>query len=132
MILIIFLFANTSFSQVFDIYDGSTTDNTGGANSKTVVETLSAITMTIRIQNSNIVNPDQTVYLDTARLGGVIGTTNGAVFHSISAETGTVSIKFSTAVNNTTSPLLNLNPYYEPNVLKLHKKYSLHHTQRNA
>ena len=101
--LTIFLvfFSNITYSQTFDISDATTTDNTSGANPKTVVETLSGTTMTVRIQNSNSSNPDQTSYLNSAGLGGALGTTNGAVFHSVSAETGAMTITFNQAVNVT-------------------------------
>lgn len=98
---IILTYSNQSFSQTFDISDATTTDNTSGSNLRTVVETLSGTTMTVRIQNSNSFNPDQTSYLNSANLGGALGTTNGAVYQSTSSETGDMTITFNQAVNVT-------------------------------
>ncbi|WP_299063024.1 T9SS type A sorting domain-containing protein [uncultured Polaribacter sp.] len=98
---IILTYSNQSFSQTFDISDATTTDNTSGSNPRTVVETLSGTTMTVRIQNSNSFNPDQTSYLNSADLSGALGTTNGAVFHGVSSETGAMTITFNQAVNVT-------------------------------
>ncbi len=92
------LFSSLTFSQVFDISDATTTDNTSGSNPKTVVETLMGITMTARIQNQNTSNPDITDYLDTASLNGVIGTSDGAVFNASSSEVGVMSIEFNVPV----------------------------------
>lgn len=99
LLIVTLFFSNLSFAQIFDISDVSTVDNTSGSNPKTVVETLSGIVMTVRIQRVNTANPDLTDYINTADLAGVIGTTNGAVFQSSSSETGTMSIEFNTPVD---------------------------------
>ncbi|MDN3667221.1 beta strand repeat-containing protein [Algibacter miyuki] len=87
------------FAQTFNISDASTINNTLGVNPKTVSESLSGITMTVRIENSSSINPDQTIYLDTFGAGGALGITAGAVYQSTSAETGVMTISFDSAVS---------------------------------
>jgi len=98
LILVIFL-TSISYSQTFDFSDASTIDNTSGSNPKTVVETLSAITATVRITSSNASNPDKTAYFDTTSLNGQLGATNGAVYQITSSETGNMIISFNTPVD---------------------------------
>jgi hypothetical protein len=91
--------SENSFSQTFDFSDATTTSNTLGANPRTVSETLSGITMTVRSQHKTASSIDQTGYLNTSNSNGDLGTTGGVEYHLISSEIGAVTITFDTPVD---------------------------------